>query len=290
MPTGEQVRAAQRATWAGLSTSWEKWDAVIMAQLRPVTTAMTGLLEVAVDQQHLDVASGTGEPGLTVARLAPQGSVVLTDLSPEMLDVAGRRAGTQGITNVRTAVCSADDLPFEDAAFDSVSARFGLMFFPDVPAATAELVRVLKPGGRLCASVWVDPEQNPWTSVVMQAVGAEVELPKPEPDAPSMFRCAAPGYVTALFEDAGLRDVRERDVPVALVTRSPEEFWEVMSEHVSLAAAALTQVDEPARERIASAVVGAARGYEQDGAVRLPGLARCVVGRKPAQPAVTSQR
>jgi len=252
-----------------------------MAQLQPVSTAMVGQLEVAADQQHLDVASGTGEPGMTVARLAPQGRVVLTDLSAEMLDVAARRAHAQGVTNVSTTVCSADDLPFEDGVFDSVSARFGLMFFPDVPAATAELVRVLRPGGRLCASVWVDPEQNPWTSVVMQAVGAEVELPKPEPDAPSMFRCAAPGYVTALFEDAGLRDVREQDVPVALVARSPEEFWEVMSEHVSLAAAALTQLDEPARARIASSVVGAARGYERDGEVRLPGLARSVVGTKP---------
>jgi ubiquinone/menaquinone biosynthesis C-methylase UbiE len=281
MPSGEQVRAAQRATWDGLSASWDKWDAVIMAQLQPVAEAMVGSLGVAETQQHLDVASGTGEPGLTVARLAPRGSVVLTDLSAEMLEVAARRAGAQGITNVRTTVCSADDLPFADGSFDSVSARFGLMFFPDVPAATAELVRVLRPGGRLCASVWVDPEQNPWTSLVMQAVGAEIELPKPEPDAPSMFRCAAPGYVTALFEDAGLHGVQERDVPVELVTRSPEEFWDVMSEHVSLAAAALEQVDEQARERIASTVVGAARGYERDGAVRVPGLARCVVGTKP---------
>ncbi|HEU5384283.1 MAG TPA: class I SAM-dependent methyltransferase [Streptosporangiaceae bacterium] len=78
-----------------------------------------------------------------------------------MLGIAARRADAQGITNVETRVCSADDLPFGDAAFDSISVRFGYMFFPDAARATAEFARVLKPGGRLCSSVWVRPEENP---------------------------------------------------------------------------------------------------------------------------------
>ncbi|HEX7460671.1 MAG TPA: methyltransferase domain-containing protein, partial [Dermatophilaceae bacterium] len=98
-----------------------------------------------------------------MARLAPIGRVVLTDLVPEMLEVAARRADKQGVTNIETRVCSADDLPFDDASFDSVSVRFGYMFFPDVAKATAEFARVLKPGGRVCSSVWVNPEANPWT-------------------------------------------------------------------------------------------------------------------------------
>ena len=91
MPSGDEIRNAQRATWAGLSASWEKWDSVIMDQLGPVGTAMIERLGIADDQQHLDIASGTGEPGLTVARLAPRGHVVLTDLAAEMLDIATRR-------------------------------------------------------------------------------------------------------------------------------------------------------------------------------------------------------
>jgi len=67
----------------------------------------------------------------------------------------------------------------------------------------------------------------------------------PDPDGPNMFRCAAPGYVSVLYEGAGLRDVAEWDVDVELVTRSPEQYWEMISEHVSLAVAALQQVDEP---------------------------------------------
>jgi SAM-dependent methyltransferase len=281
MRSGDEIRDAQRKTWAGLSASWEKWDAVIMDQLGPVGAAMIDRLDIAEDQRHLDIAAGTGEPGLTVARLARRGRVVLTDLSPEMLAIATRRASEQGITNCETRVCSADDLPFDDATFDSISVRFGYMFFPDVAGATAEFARVLKPGGRLCSSVWVKPEENPWTTIAMQAIAAEAVLTPPDPDGPNMFRCAAPGYVGDLYEAAGLRDVAEWDVGVELVTRSPAEYWEMISEHASLAAAALQQVDEPARDRIARAVIAKVSSYEEGGKVRIPGVARCIVGTKP---------
>ena len=229
MPRGDEIRAAQRVTWAGLSSGWEKWDAVIMEQLRPVGDAMIERLDIAGDQQHLDIAAGTGEPGLSIARLAPEGRVVVTDLVPEMLDIAARRAAAQGITNIETQVCSADDLPFADAVFDSVSVRFGYMFFPDLAKATAEFARVLRPGGLLCSSVWVKPDENPWTSIAMQAISTEAVVAPPAPDGPNMFRCADPGYVSALYEAAGLHDVAEWDVGVELVTRSPEQYWDMIS-------------------------------------------------------------
>ena len=284
MPSADEIRDGQRATWAGLSAGWEKWDAVIMDQMRPVSTAMIEHLDIADNRQYLDIAAGTGEPGLSIASLVPKGRVVLTDLSAEMLEVAARRARTHGVANIETRVCSADDLPFGDATFDGVSVRFGYMFFPDVAAATAEFARVLKPGGRLCSSVWVKPEQNPWTTITMQAIATEVVVAPPDPDGPNMFRCAAPGYVSALYEAAGLRDVEEWDVGVELVTQSPAQYWEMISEHVSLAVAALQQVDEPARERIRSDLIAKVSAFETDGEVRVPGLARCIVGTKPTDP------
>ena len=279
MSSGDEIRDGQRAAWAGLSAGWEKWDSVIMDQLGPVGAAMIERLDIAEDQQHLDIASGTGEPGLTVAKLAPRGHVVLTDLWPRC-SKSRRGEHRAGDHQLRDQVCSADDLPFGDATFDSVSVRFGYMFFPDLAKATAEFARVLKPGGRVCSSVWVKPEANPWTSIAMQAIATETELPPPDPDRPNMFRCAAPGCVSALYEVAGLHDVAEWDVEVELVTRSPAEYWEMISEHVSLAVAALQQVDAPARERIANAVIAEVSAYEVDGEVRLPGVARCIVGTK----------
>ena len=281
MPNADEIRDRQRVAWAGLSAGWEKWDSIIMDQLGPVSTAMIEHLDIADNHLCIDIASGTGEPGLSIAKLVPNGRVVLTDLAGEMLDIAERRAGTQGIGNIETRVCSADDLPFGDATFDGVSVRFGFMFFPDMAKATAEFARVLKPGGRLCSSVWVKPDENPWTSIAMQAIATEVALAPPDPDGPNMFRCAAPGYVSALYEGAGLRDVHEWDVGVELVTQSPEQYWDMISEHVSLAVAALQQVDSATRERIRANAIATVSTFKKDGKVRVPGMARCIVGTKP---------
>lgn len=283
MPSADEIRDRQRTTWSGLSSGWEKWDSIITDQLGPVGAAIIERLGIAGDHQHLDIASGTGEPGLSIARLSPKGRVVLTDLAAEMLEVAARRAKAQGLPNVETTVCSADDLPFGDATFDSVSVRFGYMFFPDVARATAEFARVLKPGARLCSAVWIRPDDNPWTTILVQAIATEVELPPPDPEAPHMYRCAAPWYVGRLYEAAGLRDVVEWDVDVELVTRSAEEYWEMMSEHVSLAVGVLQRVDEPARARIRAEAIARVSGFAKDGEVRVPGVARCILGTKDAQ-------
>jgi SAM-dependent methyltransferase len=280
MPSADEIRDSQRTAWAGLSAGWEKWDAIIMDQMAPVSAAMIERLEIVPDQQHLDIAAGTGEPGLSIAKLAPKGRVVLTDLVPEMLEIALRRADAHGVTNVETKVCSADDLPFDDATFDSVSVRFGYMFFPDLTEATAEFARVLRPGGRLGAAVWTKPDENPWTTIATQAIATEAVVPPPDPDGPNMYRCAAPGSVSALYERVGLRDVAEWDVGVELVTQSPEQYWDMISEHVSLAVAALKQIDEAARERVRANVIAKVRAFEEDGAVRVPGVARCIVGTK----------
>jgi hypothetical protein len=121
---------------------------------------------------------------------------------------------------------------------------------------------------------------NPWATIAMQAIAAEAVLTPPDPDGPNMFRCAAPGHVSALYQSAGLRDIADWEVHVELVTRSPARYWEMISEHVSLAVAALAQVDEPARERIAKSVIARVSTYQEGGRVRIPGLARCIIGTK----------
>jgi len=280
MSASDEIRETQRRTWDDLSSLWDKWDAVIQRQLAPVGDAMVAALGARDDHHVLDVASGSGEPGLTIAAQVPRGRVVLSDLSSQMLDVAVRRAAERGIANVETAVCSADDLPFDAASFDGVAARFGYMFFPQLDTATAEMVRVLRPGGRLTASVWAARSDNPWATVVVDAVGEEIELPSPPPGAPGVFRCSAPGLVASLFEAGGLREVREIDVPVVVEASTPELGWEVLSEHVAPAAAALSRLDDGARARVRDRVVERLAEFVVDGEVRVPGLARVAVGTR----------
>lgn len=281
MPTAEEIRAGQREIWGKFSAGWEKWDDVVVSSIASVADAMIGALQLSGDQHHLEVAAGTGEPGLSIAALVPNGNVTLTDLSPEMLAVAQRRAESRGLTNVAFEECGAEDLPFPDASFDSVGCRFGFMFIPDMAKAIAEFVRVLKPGGRACIAVWAGPEHNPWTTVPMVAVMGEVQMPPPDPDAPSMFRCAAPGAMADRFRAAGLRDVAEAEVGTAMVTDSPERYWQLVQELTPPVVMALQQVDQAARDRVSAKVIEDAKAFQSaDGKVKMPGMARVIVGTK----------
>jgi SAM-dependent methyltransferase len=100
--------------------------------------------------QVLDVACGTGVLARALAgRVAPAGSVVGLDLNAGMLEVAQRRA-----PGLRWEKGRAEELPFDSDGFDAVVSQFGLMFFEDRVAALQEMLRVLRPGGRLAVAVW----------------------------------------------------------------------------------------------------------------------------------------
>jgi hypothetical protein len=157
------------------------------------------------------------------------------------------------------------------------------MFFPDLGAAAQEMVRVVEPGGQIVAAVWAGPESNEWATIPGAAIAAEVPQPPADPNAPGMFRCAAPQAMTMLFHEAGLEGVREWDVPISLDAQSPEEYWRLLTELTAPVVNVLKQADAATRERIEARVIRAANEYRRpDGGVRLPATARCVVGVKPA--------
>ena len=185
-----------------------------MDQLGPVSTAMIERLDIADDQDHLDIAAGTGEPGHR-RQAPPRGHVVLTDLAVEMLGAATRRAKRAGITNFETKVCSADALPF-GTPFDSISVRFGYMFFPDSPKRPPSS-RAAQARRTSRSSVWTNRRGTRGRRSPCGQSRPRVAPAPADPDRPNMFQCAAPGYVSALYEAAGLRSVAEWDVDVELV-------------------------------------------------------------------------
>ena len=164
--------------------------------------------------------------------------------------------------------------PSPTPTFDSISCRFGFMFFPDIPGAVGELTRVLKPGGRLCTAVWAQPAGNPWATIPMGAIAAEVELPATPPDAPGLFRCATPGAISEVFAAAGLHDVVETDVRAMLTVATAEEYWQYMTEVAAPVVAGLSLVDDEARDRIRAAVIDKVSSFDVDGQPQLPLHAR----------------
>lgn len=121
-------------------------------------------------QRVLEVAAGTGVVTRVMsATLAPGAAIVATDLSQSMIDHA-RTLGTERPVEWRQADVMA--LPFDDQEFDAVVCQFGVMFFPDRPAAIAEVHRVLRPGGVFIFNVWDRIEENEFADTVAAAVAS----------------------------------------------------------------------------------------------------------------------
>lgn len=155
----QEIREQQKASWNKFSPGWKKWDKEFMDFLQPMGDKMVSLLNLKDTDHVLDIAAGTGEPGLTIALRVKDGKVVITDLAEGMLVIARENAERKGISNAEFVSCDVCELPFADNTFDAISCRLGFMFFPDMQLAAKEMFRVLKPGGRLVTSVWDVPEK-----------------------------------------------------------------------------------------------------------------------------------
>lgn len=126
----------------------------LFAQWGPVVCAEAGVQQ---GDRVLDVACGTGAATLTAAEIAgPSGSVVGLDANPEMLAIARRKP-----VRIEWREGTAEELPFPDNSFDLVVSQFGFMFFEDRPKALTEMMRVLKPKGRLAVAVCDAVENSP---------------------------------------------------------------------------------------------------------------------------------
>jgi SAM-dependent methyltransferase len=205
----------------------EKWKAKSAAMGQPVTEALVEYARPALGMQVLDLASGTGEPAISLAsRVGEQGHVTATDLSAELLGIATHRAEARGLKNFAVQVADAHQLPFPENSFDLATSRFGVMFFQDPEAALRELRRVLRPRARACFLVWGAFDQPYWQSM-MGVVHRHVGGPLLEADAPNPFKFSAPGSLSAIFRGAGFNAVEEETKTLPWNWPGPvEEVWE----------------------------------------------------------------
>ena len=272
------ISTAQKASWNKFSAGWRKWDKLTMEMLRPPGDAIMDHLGATGTSVVLDIAAGTGEPGLSIARHLHGGKVIITDLAEHMLEVAKEKAAAEGITNVEFREADAHTLPFADNAFDEVSCRMGFMFFPDMQQAANEMTRVLKPGGRIATSVWAGPEKNFWVTCMQQNIKKHIDVAPPEPGAPGMFRCAQPGLIAGFFRNAGLREVTEREVPNVVGVNGPAQYWDMMSEVAAPFVAALSKADAATVAKVKADVLTDMAAKYPNG--RIAGCALVITGVK----------
>jgi ubiquinone/menaquinone biosynthesis C-methylase UbiE len=153
-------------------------------------------------QRVLDVACGTGVLARAAAeRVGASGGVIGLDINEGMLAVAARKS-----PQIEWRMGRAEALPFEDVYFHAVVSQFGLMFFEDRRAAIQEMVRVLRPGGRLAVAVWDSLDHTPGYAAMADLLdrlfGAEAANGLRAP-----FSLGDAAKLPSMFDHAGLTEV-----------------------------------------------------------------------------------
>ncbi|RSD07258.1 class I SAM-dependent methyltransferase [Amycolatopsis eburnea] len=177
-----------------------RFAAIFDEEVRRHNERFRAVAAVRPGEDVLDVGCGTGE---STREAAAAGATALgVDLSAPAIAKARELGGAVfEVADVQTH-------PFPADTFDVVLSRFGAMFFPDPPAAFANLARALRPGGRLVLLVWQDRDRNEWYSVLRDALAPDAEPPPPGPH----FSLGDPGRTRALLEGAGFTGVEFTEV------------------------------------------------------------------------------
>jgi len=157
-----RYKAGQRWEWDTAVPRLKDWGPFLVQQLQPVSERMLELADIQPGSRVLDVATDGGEPAVTAAhRFGSSGQVIATDLAPQMIALGRERAAELGLHNIdfREMDAEAPDLP--EHSFEIVLCRLGLMFLPNPQGALERLHKLLVPGGRLVAAVWVLRKRSP---------------------------------------------------------------------------------------------------------------------------------
>ena len=202
MKSPTEIAAEQQAYWNGRGgQTWLASYDRIQRSIGGFSNAALAAAKAQPGEKVLDIGCGTGSTTAELAKeVGPQGKVLGVDLSEVLVGAARLHKAD----NLRFEVGDVTTFPFDEAAFDLVFSRFGVMFFGDPVAAFRNLRRALRPNGRLVFLCWRTVMENPWVHVPLRA--AEPHLPpaeRPGPEEPGPFAFGDRARVERILKEAG---------------------------------------------------------------------------------------
>ena len=249
----------------------QDWAAYVEQVCLPLFGAALDAGHVTTGTRLLDAGCGAGLLALLANLRGAQVSAL--DASPGLLAIARQRLPA---ADVREGDLEA--LPFADASFDAVAAVNSLFYAEDMVAAMRELVRVVRPGGRLIVTAWGPPDRCEFLATVMPALGPLMPPPPPGAQPPHPGGLSEPGVLAALLKGAGLRVVEEGEVACPFVFRSAEASWRGNAS-AGVNQAAIAHSGEAA---VRAVYANADRAHTRpDGSVRYENVFLWVAGERP---------
>jgi enediyne biosynthesis protein CalE5 len=278
----EQFKAQQRQMWDNAAAGWQAWWENIERGAQKVSDKLVEMAEINPGDKVLDIATGIGEPAVTAARqVKPNGKVVATDISSQMIAIAKSRARSLGLDSIMEfRVGDAEKLDLPKSSFNAVLSRWGLMFLPNLTSALSATRQLLVPGGRLAAAVWSTPAKVPMIDVAMSTVRKQTNAPPPPPGTLGPFSLADPEALKRSFTQAGFKDVRVESFLITFAFDSAETYTRFQQQVTAPIQAMLANQTEEKRKQVLDAVTDAVSRYaDSHGRVNIDNEVICIVGK-----------
>src|SRR3989441_305488 len=230
MPSDDSERESTRRAWSESAESYRR----AMRLFEPYGFDLLARVNPKIRESALDLATGLGEPAMSIARMVgPDGRVVGIDLSEQMVELATRIAKERRIPGLTFLAMDAEKLDFPDESFDLVTSRFGFHIFAHPETVAKEAHRVLRPKGRIGIVVWSTAEK---ATAINAVVAPMMEFAEPDETGyrPRPFELGGPGELTTLLAGAGFVETQEERRTHTMAFKDETEYIEILIEGTPL--------------------------------------------------------
>ena len=246
-----QFKMDQREGWNSVAEGWKVWWQPIEKGAQKLSQRLIELAEIKSGQRVLDVATGIGEPSMSVAKVVgTSGYVLATDISRQMLAIANERAAFLKLQDIiEFKESDAENLDLANSAFDAALCRWGLMLLPNLDAAIGKIYSSLVSGGRFAAAVWADAPKVPIISLATRIIGSQVQM-SALPGTPNPFSLADTSKLENSLSGAGFRDIHIDKVIVTFEFASGADYCRYCQAVSASARIVLSKETEQRKEEI----------------------------------------